>query len=201
MSRLVAGVLAVAILGFTAFRVSRAGSATRIELRKAEQTLATFDDWRRRYQPAVAAESISWQRTWDELQQLGVLGDERLSLTRNVARAAETAGLRDVRVLIQAGDTTGSDARLSTEGVGRKAAPFGLSVESRGDLRAVLSFLAQLPPSVAPTQLSLVRQDGRGRHRFVLAVYELTFANGPQPVRSSLERGAAGLGGDGRPGS
>ena len=67
------------------------------------------------------------------------------------------------------------------EGVQSKSAPFSLLVECRGGLESVIGFLGQLPPSVAPTRLSLVRQDGRGPHRISLAVYELTFSSGVPP--------------------
>lgn len=189
VTRLVAAVLGAGLLGWAGFRATQAGTAHRVDLRRAEATLATFAEWQRRYEPAVAAESIAWRRTLMELQALGVIGDERLALTQAVGRAAESAGLRDVRVLIDAPDTTGSDERLSTEGVRRQSAPFGLVVECRGNLRAVVTFLGELPPSVAPTNLSLVRQDGRARHRLSLAVYELELSNGASTLWSPLERG------------
>jgi hypothetical protein len=188
-TRLVAAGLSLALLAWVGARVSRAGSAHRAELRKAEATLASYETWRRRFQPAVAAESLLWRRTWMEVQGLGVVGDERLALTQSVSRAAEAAGLRDVRVQIAPADTTGSEERLSTEGVRRETAPFGLLVEGRGNLQAVVNFLGELPPSVAPTNLSLVRQDGGARHRLVLAVYELHFANGTPTFGSPVERG------------
>jgi hypothetical protein len=190
MSRIVAALLSIAILAWAGARVSRASAARRGELKRAEATLATFAEWRRRFQPAVAAESIAWRRTLMELQSLGVLGDERLALTRAVGRAAEAAGLRDVKVIIDLPDTTGSDARLSTEGVRRQSAPFGLVVECRGNLQAIVTFLGELPPSVAPTDLNLVRQDGRARHRLSLAVYELQLSNGSAILASPLERSA-----------
>ena len=187
-SRVGAAVLSAALLIWAGVHVSRAGSARRAELKRAEATLATFAEWQRRYEPAVAAESISWRRTLMELQALGVIGDERLALAQSVSRAAEASGLRDVKVIIDSPDTTGSDARLSTEGVRRQAAPFGLVVECRGNLQAIVSFLGELPPSVAPTNLNLVRQDGRARHRLLLAVYELQFSNGSASVSTPLER-------------
>jgi hypothetical protein len=181
VTRLVAAVIGVSLLGWAGYRATQSGAARRADLRRAEATLATFADWRRRYEPAVAAESIAWRRTLMELQAIGVIGDERLALTRMVGRAAEAAGLRDVRVTIDAPDTTGSDERLSTEGVRRQAAPFGLVVECRGNMQGIVTFLGGLPSSVAPTSLSLVRQDGRARHRLLLAVYELQLSNGPPP--------------------
>ena len=200
-TRLLAAGVGIVLLAWAGVRASRAGHERRLQLRAAEATLATFAEWQRRYQPAVAAESIAWRRTWMELQDLGIVGDERLSLTQHVARAAEFAGLRDVRVSIQPDpDTTGSDERLSTEGVRRQSAPFGLLVECRGNLQAVVNFLGDLPPSVAPTGLTLARQDGRARHRFTLAVYELQFSNAPAPVWSPAERGASGAVGGGRSG-
>jgi hypothetical protein len=200
VTRLVAALLSVVVLGWAGVRAARAGAARRTDLRRAETTLATFADWRRRYEPAVAAESIMWRRTLMELHTLGVIGDERLALTQMVGRAADVAGLRDVRVLIEAPDTTGSDTRLSTEGVRRQSAPFGLVVECRGNLQAVVTFLGELPPSVAPTNLSLVRQDGRARHRLRLAVYELQLSNGPSTLSSPLERGNPRRVGAGRSG-
>lgn len=199
-TRLAAAVLATVVLGWTGLRVSRSGAERRAELNRARSTLATFASLRQKYEPAVAAESIAWRRTWMELQELGVVGDERLAITQSVARAAEAAGLRDVKVLIGPPDTTGSETRLSTEGVRRKSATFSLLVECRGGLRAVIPFLGNLPPSVAATRLNLVRQDGRRRHQISLAVYELTFSNGPPPLWTSVERGDAGGGGRRRPG-
>ena len=188
ITRVIAAALGAGFLAWGGLHASRAGTANRADLQRAEATLATFANWRRQYEPAVAAESIAWRRTMMELHALGVIGDERLSVTQSVSRAAEAAGLRDVRVLIGAADTTGSDARLSTEGVRRQSAPFGLVVECRGNLQAVVTFLGELPPSVAPIALSLVRQDGGARHRVVLAVYELQFSNGPPTLWSPLER-------------
>lgn len=200
LTRLVAAVLGIAVVAWGGVRAAAAGDDHRGKLRRADTTLATFADWNHRYQPAVAAESIAWRRTFMELRDLGIIGDERLGLTQAVARAAEFAGLRDVRVMIDEPDTTGSEARLSTEGVRRQSAPFGLLVESRGSLQAVVTFLGELPPSVAPTSLSLVRQDGRARHRLTLAVYELQFLNVPPSLWSSLERGNSRRVGSGRTG-
>jgi hypothetical protein len=203
LTRIAVALASAAMLVWTGLRVARVDAARRAELRQLQTTLATFADWRRRFEPAVAAESIGWRRTLMELQGLGVIGDERLALTQTVGRAAETSGLQDVRVVIAAADTTGSDERLSTEGVRRRAASFGLIVECRGSLQAVANFLGELPPSVAPTALSLARQDGRARHRIVLAVYELQLSNESaalSPVPISLERGDSRRLGIGRAG-
>lgn len=196
-TRFAACVLAAALLAWTGIRVWRVNGQRRQQLKQAEATLATFADWRRRFQPAVAAESIAWRRTLLELRAMGVVGDERLELTRYVARAAEEAGLRDVRVTIGPPDTTASSERLSTEGVGRKPASFSLLVECRGGLPAVVGFIGLLPPSVSATQLSLLRQDGQARHRLSLGVYEVTFANGPPPASywSSIGSGHSDRGG------
>lgn len=187
--RLIAAAVSAALLIWAGVRVVCADAVRRAELKRAETTLATFSDWRQRYRPAVAAESIAWRRTLMELQALGVMGDERLALTQVVGRAAEAAGLRNVRVLIVGPDTSGSAERLSTEGVRRQPAAFGLVVECRGNLQGIANFLGELPPSVAPISLSLVRQDGRARHRVLLAVYELQFSNGPVSLSTPLERG------------
>ena len=202
VTRLVAAAVGTLLLFFAGLRARRAGDERRAQLRAAETTLATFADWRRRFQPAVAAESISWQRAWMEVRDLGVVGDERVGLMQHVARSAEFAGLRDVRVLVAPPDSSGSEARLSTSTVRRHPAPFGLVVESRGSLQSVVSFLGGLPPSVAVTGLRLVRQNGSGRHRLTLAVYELEFDDIPSPAaRPSVERRAAAGGGRDRAGS
>jgi hypothetical protein len=202
LTRLVAAVLGVLVLAWAGVRATRTASARQADLKGAEATLATFTEWRRRFAPAVVAESLAWRRTLMEMQSLGVVGDERLAVTQVVGRAAEVSGLRDVRVLIDVRDTTPADARLSTEGVRRQMAAFGLVVEFRGNLQAVVAFLGELPPSVAPTNLSLVRQDGRARHRLLLAVYELQLSYGfPSIIRTPLERDdvrRGGVGGIGR---
>lgn len=200
LSLMAAAIVASALLGWSGLRTTRLEAARRVELRRAQNALDDFAALRGRYEPAVAAESIAWRRAWMELRELGIAGDERLGLTQRVARAAEVTGLREVRVHIHDSDTTGAQARPSSEGVQSQSAPFSLLVECKGGLDAVLAFLGQLPPSVAPTTLSLVRQDGRGPHRISLAVYELTFSNGEPPGWSSTERGNAGAGGLARPG-
>ena len=200
MTRLAAAVLGIAILTWGGLSASRAGDARRAELKQLQGVLTTFEGWRRQFRPAVAAESIAWRRTELQLQNLGVVGDERLALTRAITQAAEAAGLTDVRVWVQGPDTTGSAERLSTEGVLRQAAPFGLSVECRGNLQAVVAFLGELPPAVAPTQLILARQDGRARHRLTLAVYQLEFANGPTSLWTPVERSDLRPGGGDRGG-
>lgn len=193
ITRLVCGLVAVGLLGWAGLRARTRGDAARAELRTARSALAEFQSLRQRYRPAVAVESIAWRRTWMELQALGVVGDERLASTQAVARAAEAAGMSGVKVLIGPGDTTGAEKRLSTEEVGRKPASYSLVVEGRGGMRSAIAFLGQLPPSVAPTQVSMVRQGGSARHRISLAVYELQFTNGPPPnsLWSSPERGVA----------
>jgi len=201
-TRIAAAVLAIGMLAWSGLHSARRGAARRAEIARAESVLAEFSALKRRYEPAVAAESIAWRRTWMALQDLGVVGDERLGLARTVTRAAESAGLENVRVLIGPSDTTGLEGRLSTEGIERKPAAFSLVVEGRGGMRPVIAFLGQLPPSVAATQVTLTRQEGRSRSRIALAVYELDYPNGSPlaALWSSLERGPAGSGGAGRPG-
>jgi hypothetical protein len=204
LSLLIAAVLTTALLTWSGFRSARAAGERRGALARARSELRAFDDLRGRYAPAVAAESLSWRTTWVRLQDMGILGSDRLELTGAVSRVAEEAGLRDVRVRIGPPDTTGLETRLSTEGIQRKPAPFGLLVEARGGMQSVIGFIGRLPPSVAVTQLSLVRQDGGRRHRISLAVYELEFTNGSPPIPSDLwspvERGPAPGGNGGRPG-
>ena len=201
ITRLVCAVIAVGLLGWAGLRARQRGDAARAELRTVRAALDEFASLRQRYRPAAAAESISWRRTWMELQALGVVGDERLASTQQVARAAEVAGLSGVKVLIGPADTTGADKRLSTEEVERKPASYSLVVEGRGGMRSVIAFLGQLPPSVAPTQVSMARETGSARHRISLAVYELLFTNGPpeNSLWSSPQRGAAADSGRRRP--
>lgn len=198
-TRLAASVLATVLLAWTGTRVWRTASIRHEQLKQAEATLQTFATWRRVYEPAVAAESVAWRRTMLELHALGT-GDDRLAVTRYIARAAEESGLQDVRVIVVPPDTSVSDARLTTEGIRRRLASFGLIVECRGGLGAVVGFLGQLPPSMSATRLSLVHQDGSARHRLALAVYELTFTNGPPSVRSSAGRDHPARGGSGSDG-
>jgi len=188
MMRIAAAVVGSVFLLWGGIRAARVGDARRAELKGVETTLATFADWRRRFEPAAVAESIGWRRTALALQDLGVVGDERLAITQTVGRIAEDAGLQSVRVTIGPADTTGTDERLSTEGVRRQPASFGLVVECRGTLQSVVNFVGQLPPSVAPTALSLVRQDGRARHKLTLAVFELQLPNVPSHDISGFVR-------------
>jgi len=195
-----AAAVAVAAFAFAGVRAWRVDKARQQELQRAESALASFSELRRRYVPAVAAESIAWRRAMLEVQELGVGTADRLALTQRLTRSAEDAGLTGVRVHVEAPDTVGRDARLTTEGVQSKPAQYSLRVECSGGLESVIAFLGQLPPSVAPTRLNLVRQDGRGPHRISLAVYEITFTNGVPSGWSSLERSSAGTDRRGRPG-
>lgn len=187
--RLLAFGIGTALLLWGAASARRAGLATRAELRQTERTADMLESWRARFRPATPAESLLWQRRRLEVQDLGVAGDERLALARRISRAAESAGLSDVRVLVVEADTTDFATRLSHEGMERRIAPFGLAVEFRGNLQGVVAFIGELPLSVAPTQIGLVRQDGRSRHRMSLAVFELDLINGTTAIGTSLERG------------
>ena len=205
LTLLLAALVAIAVLTWSGLRSSRAASERRAALARARTELAGFEDLQRRYAPAVAAESLSWRQTWLQVQDLGVLANDRLGLSGAVSRGAEAAGLRDVRVLIGPPDTSGVERRLSTGGIGRKPASFSLLIEARGGMQSVIGFIGRLPPSVAVTRLSLVRQDGARRHRISLAVYELEFADvsAPASIPSDLwppvERGAVAGGDRGRP--
>lgn len=201
LTRFVVGLLAIGLLGWAGLRAARRASATRAELRAASAALASFADLRQRYSPAVAAESIAWRRTWMELQDLGVVGDERLATAQFLARAAESAGMRDVKVHIAPPDTSSLAERLSRGGVGRKPASFSLSLEGRGGMTSVIALLGRLPHSVTATRLSMTRDGSSARHRLSFAVYELTFENGPPSgLWSPAERVGAGVGGSRRPG-
>jgi hypothetical protein len=202
VTRLAVALLAIGLLGAAGYRAARRASASRGDLRTAEATLASFADLRKRYSPAVAAESIAWRRTLMELQDLGIVGDERLATAQFLARAAESAGLQDVKVRVTDGDTTSLEERLSRGEVGRKPAVFGLSLEGRGGMASVVALLGRLPQSGTATSLSMTRQGGTARHRLSFAVYELTFANGPPTsgLWSPSERGGVGARGDRRPG-
>jgi hypothetical protein len=192
--------IALVVFALVGVRASRVAASRGQEVVRAEATLATFADLRRRYTPAVAAESIAWRRAWLQVRELGAGSSDRLSLTQRLTRSAEDAGLSGVRVLIGPPDTVGVPPRFSTEGVQSKAAEFSLRVEGSGRLESVIAFLGQLPPSVSPTRLSLVRQDGRGPHRISLAVYEITFTNGAPHGWSSMDGGGSGSNRTGRPG-
>ena len=200
VTRLVLAGVSAALLAWTGLRATQTGNAHRSDLRAARAQLAAYDAWRRAYRTPTPAETAAWRRSRLEAQELGVIGDERLGLTQAISRAAEQSGLRDVRVRVASPDTTGSEARLSTEGVQRSPASFGLLVECRGSLQAVTNLLGHLPPSVAATNLHLVRQDGRARHRIMLAVYEVSFPNVTPSLSPSAERDDTAPRGSGRGG-
>ena len=126
VTRLIAALAGSALLVWSGVRVSREGAVKRADLESARATLSTFADWRQRYQPAVAAESIAWRRTLMELHSLGVIGDERLALTQSVARAAEVAGLSTPEMLDE---------------LGRRHIPINYSVD---DLKSDLTALKNL---------------------------------------------------------
>ena len=201
ITRVAVGLIAIGVLGWAGLRAARRAAATRNELRAAETALASFAELRQRYSPAVAAESIAWRRTWMELQDLGVVGDERLATAQFLARAAESAGMRDVKVHIAPPDTSSLAERLSRGGIGRKPASFSLSLEGRGGMASVIALLGRLPHSVTATRLHMARQGSSARHQLSFAVYELTFENGPPSgLWSPAERDDAGAGGGRRPG-
>ena len=202
ITRLIVGVVAIGLLGWSGLRAARRAAAATSELKAVQATIADFAELRKRFAPAAAAESIAWRRTLMELQSLGVADDERLAITREVASAAESAGLQNVKVVIGEADTTGVAERLSKGGVGRKSASFGLTVEARGGMASVLTFLGRLPLSVTATSLGMQRDPAGGaRHRVSLAVYELTFENDPPPgLWAPAQRDSAGAGRAARPG-
>ena len=55
LTRLIAAVLSALVLAWAGIRATRSGAVRRADLRRAEATLATFAEWRRTFEPAVAA--------------------------------------------------------------------------------------------------------------------------------------------------
>ena len=159
--------------------------------------------------PNSAIRKVAKVRLTNGNEVISYIPDEGHNLQEHsivLVRGGRVKDLPGVRYHIVRGtlDATGVEKRLSTEGIRRKAAAFSLLVEARGGMRSVIAFIGQLPPSVAVTRLSLVKQDARQRHRISLAVYELEFSNGSPPPTSDLwppvEPGAPVGGDGGRPG-
>lgn len=145
-----------------------------LNLRKTqlETTAARVRQFRSSFVPIAPAESASWKQMADSID-IAVPRGSRLSLAQTLAKSAEDAGLRGVRVSFGKPDSSYVPPRsrgVSTSDV--QPADYAISIDAGGAFAQVLSFINALPPTVSVTRL-VGSHDKRDTHyRITIAVYE-----------------------------
>jgi hypothetical protein len=158
-------ILAAFVVGTAARRQAAPLMAERDRLRAQEQEIASF---RAAFQPASEAEWVS--RIPDTLS-LSIEPDSRIGLMQSIALRGENAGLHDVRVRL-AGPDSAAPAPTDLPS-GAQVAAYTLALDGVGGFGSLVSFVKQLPLSVALQRVSAVRgAGGTVQYHVVLAVYE-----------------------------
>ncbi|HEY4217835.1 MAG TPA: hypothetical protein VGM67_11905 [Gemmatimonadaceae bacterium] len=96
----------------------------------------------------------------------------RVSLAGDLASRAEQVGLRNVRVNFAPPDSSAAPEHPEFFGAPVSVADYGVAVECGGSFAAVLSFVDQLPSSVALQRITAVRDKAGSHFLVMLAVFE-----------------------------
>ncbi|MFI5230226.1 MAG: hypothetical protein ACHQWU_14220 [Gemmatimonadales bacterium] len=169
-----AALLVMLTLGVVAHRRLQPIEKQVAALRAASQTIVSF---RESYRAPTRAEAARWTAGADSLG-LSVDRGSRLPLAQSVARIAETAGLRDVRVRFATLDSVFVPPRVVGGTSGIAPAEYTVVVECHGRYGGLLEFVNGLPSSVAVVRLTAGTSRGADAHYHItLAVYEAANAS------------------------
>ena len=188
--------LALAVLGgWVGLSAQRARTRLTLDAIRLESDAARLEQWRREFRPVSATEAMRWRLVDANLTSLGVASSERVLVAETVARAAEEAGMVDVRVRFTAGDSSqgvaAREQRMGTRTL--HPASYGLALHARGSYEGLVRLIGALPPSVAVWRVTSTREDGVIAHALALAVFEAVDGNGSAntTIRSGGDDAAA----------
>jgi hypothetical protein len=97
---------------------------------------------------------------------------DRVSLAGDLASRAESAGLRSVRVNFAPPDSAAAPDHPDFFADPVSVADYGIAIDCGGSFAGVLSFVNQLPPSVALQRITAVRDKAGSHFHVMLAVFE-----------------------------
>jgi hypothetical protein len=184
--------LALAVLGgWVGLSAQRARARLTTDATRLESDAARLEQWRREFRPVSATEATSWRLVDANLASLGVAPSERVTVAERVARAAEEAGMVEVRVRFTAGDSNQAVQRMGARAP--HPASYGLTLNARGSYEGLVRLIGALPTSVAVWRVTSTREGGAIAHALALAVFEAVDGNGSAntTIRSGGDDAAA----------
>jgi hypothetical protein len=173
--RVQAECIAVALLAVVVF--TSLGVAARRKLAPAQADLAAasaiageISGFRAAFKPSPAPDQLAVSLP-DSLA-VSIPRDDRVSLVGNLASRAELVGLSGVRVSFAAPDSAAAPAQPELFATAVAIADYGVSIDCGGSFAQLLSFVNQLPPSVALQRITAVRDKAGSHFHVMLAVFE-----------------------------
>ena len=183
-NRPVAGVVGLSLLSIViSLVVGMKASSQRMQdglaAKRLENSYEQLQQVQRGFQPGTPTELNRWRVAADS-QWLAIPHGLRLSLAQRVTLAAESAGLRSVRVRFGPADSLGSaPQRPSLGGRAVSLANYTLVIECEGGFAHLLTFVNYMPAVVSIQRVTALRGASAARYRITLAVYEVANANQP----------------------
>ncbi len=173
--RVQAECIAVAVLAFVVFVVLGIGARRKLVPVRADLATASIIDreitgFRAAFKPSPTADNPNVSLP-DSLA-ISVPRDDRVSLAGDLASRAELVGLSGVRVSFAAPDSATAPEHPALFSATVAVADYGVSVDCSGSFAQVLSFVNQLPPSVALQRITAVRDKFGSHFHVMLAVFE-----------------------------
>jgi len=158
--------VAFAALGLAAKRKLAPARAEHASVSMVESEVSSF---RSAFKPAPAGQEIP---TLADSFAVAVSRDERMSLAGDLASRAESAGLRSVRVNFASPDSAAAPEAPDFFAGTVSVADYGIAIDCGGSFAGVLSFVNQLPASVALQRITAVRDKDGSHFHVMLAVFE-----------------------------
>lgn len=143
-------------------------SAARADVTSVTATEREISSFRSAFKASSAPEPVALPDSF----AIAVPRVERVSLAGNLASRAELAGLSNVRVKFTAPDSAAAPEKPDLFASTVAVADYGLSVDGDGGFAQALSFVNQLPPSVAVQRITAVHDKGGSHFHVMLAVFE-----------------------------
>ena len=153
-------------LGVAAKRKLMPARAEQASVSMVESEVSSF---RSAFRPAAAGVDVP---TLPDSFAIAVSRDERMSLAGELAARAEAAGLRSVRVNFAAPDSSAAPEHPDFFAQQVSVADYGIAIDCAGSFAAVLSFVNQLPSTVAVQRITAVRDKAGSHFHVMLAVFE-----------------------------
>lgn len=158
---------AFAALGVAAKRKLAPVRADQVSVSMVESEVSSF---RSAFRAAPAGQDVP--AALPDSFAVSVVRDDRVSLAGDLSARAEAAGLKDVRVNFAPPDSAAAPSHPDFFATPVAVADYGVAVECGGSFAAVLSFVNQLPPSVALQRITAVRDKAGSHYHVMLAVFE-----------------------------
>jgi hypothetical protein len=171
--------VAVLTAAWVAIPARRTANALSDEAGKIRAVIAASDAWVMRFQSAADDEPGLWQEAASQVQTLGVLPSERLTLAQIISQRAEDVGIVSPHIRFSMVDSVAAPPPRNVDGVRFNPANYTIQLTGGGGFGALNSLIGTLPPAVEPKSAALARDSsGSATATLTLSVFEPAGTNG-----------------------